>query len=562
MQLTIRNFRGVSHAEITLTPLALVCGPNASGKSSIAQALAALLSGQVLPLEGLRKADAAMLVRSGGGASQIALERKDERGESRAAIAYPQAKLTTEGAVILSSPIACGLESLTEMDAKQAASTMIRYLNAQPRREDLDSELTKIGLSPEHCEKLWNMIQESGWDGAHAHAKETGVKFKGQWEEATAGERYGSNKAESWLPAGWETDLTGASETSLQAAVTQAREFADAAVATTAISDERRRELQNAANLVAVLRPKLAEAQKDADAAALALKGLAQSRAEMPKPVAQEQTCPCPHCAKPVVIRGQALHAPAGGDTEQDAARARALAEIDQRVQEWNKVYQPLPEEIRRLTADLAVAERAAKELAGANVGASGGADADALERARRDVQRAEARLSAHKAKLRADTLHRSIARNQAVVALLAADGLRLGKLRGAIKEFNGALAPLCQTAQWGVVSLSDDLTAWYDGRPWTLLSVSERMRVRVTLQARMAVMDGAHALVFDAADTLDRAGRNGLMRLIRSVGVPALVCMTIVPALGQPDARAQAPVLKGEAGRTYWVEGGTVEAL
>jgi predicted ATP-dependent endonuclease of OLD family len=55
----LRDFRGCERASLRVDPIALVAGRNATGKSSIAQAIGAALAGEPLVLEGLAKASAA-----------------------------------------------------------------------------------------------------------------------------------------------------------------------------------------------------------------------------------------------------------------------------------------------------------------------------------------------------------------------------------------------------------------------------------------------------------------------------------------------------------------------
>ncbi|HEX6940493.1 MAG TPA: AAA family ATPase, partial [Longimicrobiales bacterium] len=247
MRAVIRNFRGVRAADLDLSGLALVCGTNAAGKSSIAQAVAAALAGEAVPLAGLKKSEAGALVHAGTGRGGISLEADG----GSIAITYPQAKVKSEGTPPAASPFAVGLRSVVDMDPKAAAATLIEYLHATPTQEDLARAVERF-LEPAQAEKLWHTVADLGWDGAHERAKQTGAKLKGAWEHVT-GERYGTNKADSWMPPHWATDLDGTSEETLQAALTEAREFLEAAIATTAISDAEREQLQAQADSLPAL---------------------------------------------------------------------------------------------------------------------------------------------------------------------------------------------------------------------------------------------------------------------------------------------------------------------
>ena len=54
MEITVKNFRGCAEAHLTLEPVALVCGTNGAGKSSIAQAVAAALGREAIAPRVLR----------------------------------------------------------------------------------------------------------------------------------------------------------------------------------------------------------------------------------------------------------------------------------------------------------------------------------------------------------------------------------------------------------------------------------------------------------------------------------------------------------------------------
>lgn len=549
LQIKVKNFRGVDDAAIKLAPVALVCGENHAGKTSIAQAVRALLTGEVVPIAGVKKSEAGMLVKSGAGGAEISASSD----AGLLSINYPNGKLRSEGSPPTSSPIAAGMLSVVDMDVRQASSTLIEYLKATPSREDVVKAAAAIGLDEKGAEKLWQNIVDLGWDGAHDRAKETGVKFKGQWEHQT-GTRYGPAKAESWLPLNWASDLDGAGEEDLSAQLTQAREFLEAAIADAAVSQADVDRLQAAADGLPGAEEELSIATANMRAATVAVGKIAAEQATLAKPSAEEKTTPCPHCQCAVVIRGNALVIPAPVDADENERRRAAIADATARRQAADAAESAAGSALRTAERAVADAKKAAADLAA--LPAASGSDAD-TNTAREAVRDAEARLMAWRTKTQADKLHASVVINQKVVAELSPEGLRLRKLRSAIAEFNVTLTELCQSAGWGVVEIDDSLQASYSRRPWPLLSESERYRVRITLQVAMARMDGSSALVIDAADILDKRGRNSLMRLVKFSGLPALITMTW---LGAPE---EVPDLsKNGSGISYWLSDGTAQQL
>jgi len=84
--------------------------------------------------------------------------------------------------------------------------------------------------------------------------------------------------------------------------------------------------------------------------------------------------------------------------------------------------------------------------------------------------------------------------------------------------------------------------------RPYILLSESEKFRCRTALQVAMADLDGSAAVIVDAADILDRGGRNGLFAMLAQSGMRSLVCMTMNGPGDVPD------LSKPGLGRSYWI--------
>lgn len=558
MNLEIRNFRGIAKADIDLSQIALVAGRNETGKSSIAHAAQAVLTGDAVPIAGVKKSEAAMLIHAGTGNGSVALER--EGGSAR--IAYPQAKKETEGDPPSSSPIAAGMSSPADMERAELSAVLIDYLKAAPSEDDLREAVKAINVTEEGFARLWKSVTENSWDGAHRQAKEKGIELKGAWREC-AGEMYGSSKAETWMPAEWESDLEGASDESLQAIVTEAGEIRDAAIAHTAISEEKIDQLKAKASGAQKLRDYIPGLVNVLNAANKAVLDSAEELQNAPRPDEEQKTVACPHCGKDCVIhigagfRAGLIKPPPVSSSAENANRRKIGEEAVRKQQMASETLKSA--NLKKIEADreLVEAESAQAELDAIDGKADDGtADDAALERARREVQHAENRLKAYKVKTRADNLHKSIGRNQKLVAILAPDGLRRTKLRNAVKEFNGSLAELATAASWGAMEITADLAVTYRGMAWRLCAESARYRGRAMLQLACASIDGSDVVILDGADILDTVGRRGLFRLLRHFDKPALVCMTITERDDVPSLAAKS------YGQSYWLENSNAEAL
>ena len=146
IKINITDFRGIEKADIEVTGLALVAGVNAAGKTSVCQASAAALTGNVTPLHGLRKSEAGTLVRSGAPDGGVVVATADGTSQIR----WPIAKMTTEGTPPQASAVAAGLESVATMSSGDRAKALMPYLKAEPTREDLAAALPDIKIGRAH----------------------------------------------------------------------------------------------------------------------------------------------------------------------------------------------------------------------------------------------------------------------------------------------------------------------------------------------------------------------------------------------------------------------------
>ena len=552
MQAYITNFRGIKSASFTMNPIALVAGPNTAGKSSVAQAVTAILLGDPAPLDGLKKMQAPAMIHAGAEKGAIALGSMDSGNEWNASIAYPSAKLQTEGVPPAASRYACGLDSLAWMNTKDRADALLALLKALPTEADCMEALAKLDIDAELGVKLWERIQTEGWDGAHVHAKKTGATMKGQWLEVT-GEQHGSAKAPSWLPENYEPDLAGSDEETLNGLVVQEKEFLESHIATTAISDAERARLDELAAGIDG-----AQHAFDTTTAGYQLAGGQCTAAleafnELPEPVAEASTVPCPHCSEPVQIVSGELRKPEPFNAGEQDQIAQAKETARSKMVDTSENLRQISVALEVITKDLANCKAAEATLAEETD--TGPTEDAGLETARNSIAHAERRLEAFQKKTRADSLTTGIAINASVVDMLAADGLRLTKMQDALTTFNATLFALCSIAEWPQVEIEQDLTITYGGRSYAMLGSrgSERFRLRVVLQIACASLDGSAAVIVDGADILAaREDRNGLMNLLIHWGNAALVTIALAGVDDMPELGA--PV-----GASYWIEKGVI---
>jgi hypothetical protein len=554
IEIALRNFRGCERADIECAPIALVAGRNAAGKSSLAQATGAVLCGAGLPLAGLAKASAGLLVKSGANEARIVI--KGESGTAR--IDWPACQPSAQGEPPAASVYAAGLLSIAVEAPADRARTLGKYLHADPTREDLARALADEEMDDDAVAVIWKLIEAQGWDGAHTLRKEKGTEYKGAWRQVT-GANWGSRVGASWVPSGWQFEFEEPKENDLLAALALAKGNYDKANAAAAVSGAERARLAAEAAAVEPRKDTLQQAEATAERLAAELEVARNTRAALP-PGTVATGMPCPHCGGFVVVRQinlaetRLVEAEVAPPATELRKRRDAIARADGDVSRLTGQVQDADRavETARLSMQSALLARTSLD----KMPPPAEAEVD-VEAARIEAEAAEQQLKGFRQKRDADDLHDKIMTNNAVIDILAPDGLRAKKLAHVLELFNTAqLGRLSLAAGWNQVTVDAEMTFAYGGRPYALLSTSEQYRVRAVLQVAMAHLDGSAMVVLDAADVLDGPTRSGLFDLLDEAGLPALICMTL-------SRREQVPDLAADGlGMSYWIEDGVAQPL
>lgn len=554
MKALIENYRGIKSAEFEIGGITLIAAKNASGKSSIAQAVSACLNANPVPVPGMTKAQIGFLVRSGAMSGTAQLMVDDDNGVR---IDWPKATVATIGANPPSaSPYAVGADSIADLKEDKRASMLTELLNAYPTEQDLAQAVRQAKLDDKLTAMLWERIQQVNWDQAYAQAKDKGVKLKGQWELYT-GERYGAKKAESWLPPSWDAaTMSEGNRDTLVAEIAAATEELEAAIASQAVDQSRVEQakslagnIQSLTDKISALNVELSDATKAKEQAMLDL----QNAPHVPS---LEHALACPECGALLKLTGNELKASDGGPTQEaiDAANAKR-AELRKLADTANQLESNVRSEIAVETNNLQQAQNANNWLNSVTqTDLSGITTPEDIERARVRQAAAQTQLEYLDKKLGADKAHHQIENNQIIIDLLAPNGLRQNILYAKVREFMTKwVKPLTFAANWHDVELDRDMVLSYGGRLYSMLSESEKYRAKAALQVGMAMFLGDTVVVLDAADILDKDGRNGLIKMLMKSALSSLVCMTMPSKEEAPD------LSRNGMGRSYWVEDGAV---
>lgn len=542
MEVKIINYRGIEAAEFYVAPIALICGQNRAGKTSISQAVAAALSRNAVPVIGVPKSNIGMLLREGQKRGTCSVT--GDNG-SKIQVSWPGGTVNDSGELPpYASAMACGMISLATMDAKAAASLMIKILRADPTDEQITAALLAAGVNEETAGYVISHINANDIDETLKRAKEKSPVLKGQWEQIT-GSPYGSAKAENYKHDGY---IEGAERDALRQDIDDLSAKLESCIASQAVSADEIERLKAAAD-------KKQEAIDQGAAIADDIAGLDGQVARMetelsalPLPETTETLATCPHCAGSVVVASRSvLQKPQATLTpEQNAARQIKIDALTEVIRATKVVKQQKERDRIEASRTLNLAIAAENGLSECN---TDGTDPDESDKVAEQLVQAKKAEHAYQVTKDAAQKNYQITQNILIADVLAPTGIRKVALEEKRAELNQRIIRLCEAGGMDPFELNDEFQVrFFSGRIWPLIAVSEQFLCRALLQVVMAEIDGSGAVIIDAADVLDRKYRNGLFGMLAHSGMKAIVTMTMNAKSDVPD------IEKAGIGRAYWL--------
>jgi len=247
----------------------------------------------------------------------------------------------------------------------------------------------------------------------------------------------------------------------------------------------------------------------------------------------------------------------AAGDAEAAAALPKAIEARDL-----------MARSVENDRRDIAAAEEAAATLDGATA-------PEAVERA--DVEAVRARLAALQAERKslddrvqgllnakraatsaaertanAARYHQEVLAWGAIGDALSPDGIPGDILAEALQPFNDRLARLAGLANWPAVAIAGDMAITCGGRPYRLLSESERWRVDCLIGLALAAASDLRCVLLDRFDCLDPTGRADVMTVLDELAAAGEIHTALL--LGTLKAAPAAPT---DLFTVCWIEQG-----
>lgn len=560
----IANFRGAQEVNIQVkenlvdlygkgdkhpVTLTIVAGKNFQGKTSAAQAVSALLTGEPKIYPEIKKKTLKELVMDGKDQAMITFEADD----ATAKIIYPECELETNGDPISASRMAMGLDPFVDMDKKKRLIFYCDAMKAEPTKEQLAEALGEFGFMGDIVDKLWENIIGLSWDATHLQAEEKGRTLKSKWKEVTGESAWGINKGESWLPEQWSPELMNTNFETLELELKEAKEWYDAGQQQSALDEAKLNELQGFVDGIDTAKSAVNDLLDEIEKTKKKMTDLQTGKGKL---LELKSIQPCPHC-------GELIETKEGAYVK---SRKKKLPEdLDKQIanmeDEFNKLGQIVSQLYSTHGKNQALLEEclAAEQKIKAHKEGKSKTQID-LADAKERYNTAQKRIKLFNMKKEADNLHIKIKGNKEIVSVLAPNGLRMKVLSDKLVETNADLKELCESLGWGDVSINEDMDVnfisenGHQGIYW-LTSNSEKYRIRATFQLYFAKIENAPLVIFDEFEMLDNAGRNGMIKTIMRNNIPAFITITV-------DDKIMIDKLVKLGATAYWMKGGCSEKI
>jgi len=578
-RITTENFQGARAVDLNLrTPATLIAGPNGAGKSSIAEAVRLALLGTPERV-GLKKEYGA-LVSDGAKLGAVTLDLD----EGAVGISLPKGAQSGEALVPQSPalPFVLAPERFAAAKPDERRSLLFALTGTNVKADEIERRLLARGCAAPLVTQI-KPILRTGFAGGADFAKGQATEAKGAWK-AAAGEQWGSQKAEGWqaeIPPFDQTaldkaraDLT-ALDSRIDATAQSLGALEQKAAAYAAASDQLAARQAKAAQLPA-LRQKLEFDQDEHAKLTARVDELEAKAGSGPRVGLVHDLASClshlwaSEASKNVafgigldikevlaVYERQYGKIGATGDAEAAGALPKAIEARDL-----------MARSVENDRRDIAAAEAAAAQLQdGAAPEAVQPADVEAArakvtalraerkaidERVQQLLNAKRAATSATERTANAAQYHQDVLAWSAIGDALSPDGIPGEILAEALQPVNDKLADLADLAGWRVPAIGADMVITFAGRPYRLLSESERWRVDALVGAALAEISGLRCLILDRFDCLDLPGRSDALGLVDALAADGR--MDTVLVLGTLKA---APAAPSDAFTVHWIAQG-----
>ena len=518
------NFLGARNVDVRLgSPVTLICGRNHSGKSSLAEAVRMALAGESVRVS--LKKDYRKLVTDGAEVGFCVVEHDGQQS----AITLPNGAHEHTGNDRLPAvlPYVLDAQRFSSLPANERRAFLFGLMGLRTDGETVGARLLVKGCDHIKADEIRPHLH-AGFDAAHKEAQSKARDAKASWR-ATTGETYGSVKAATWKAnkPEFSADRLRLDREEFHRLCEQADEGARALgdmqgrARTQAAQSAKLAGLRERAGRFARIDAKL---QKDVAELAEWQAKVEHEARNNGKQMPAEPTYTCPACS--AVLR----HSHANGALVEFTPPPIVSTCEPGKLAEYQKARDLLARSVENDKRDLADADSAAKMLAELDTQDAPAPAPEEIEAARVKVEATKKQRAAlqeairlleadEKAAAQAEGRtvaalghHADVAQWEEIAAALAPSGIPGDMLGEALEPINDRLAKSANEMEWLRVGIESDMTINAAGRPYALLSESEKWRADAMIAEAVSFLSGVRLLVFDRIDVLDLPGREDLL--------------------------------------------------
>ena len=560
--LKIKNMFGIGHFDEQINnPIALFCGPNASGKSSIQNAVRMALTGS--PSRVKLKKDWKQMVTEGQKAGSVEVQAAE--GDALSMIGeyfavLPKGEMGNHESEVL--PLILEPSSFSEMKPDERRKFLFTISGLSASVEHIREQLEARNCDMDRAEQLIP-LRRAGFTAMHDQAKKNATEAKADWKAVT-GEQWGSQKAEDYEAPKVEFDPIefDSINNDLQRSQSEAARLSEKKGQHKQMIADRDRFLQKRADLKEVA-DTLTRKQAHYDSAKKTyedqLEKVENLKVMAGKKEANTLSCPC--CDVVLVLEDGALVEHQQQEFNAQAAKMLAEHEValgvcDRGMKNALELLNKAKEADAALSA-LFIPAVPEQKLIDDNEKALQKEQEKCSELGKRYEAAAQLKAKAQQASVaqqKADNAHKAVLAWLDLAEALSPSGIPGDLLKEAMNPFNERLEQSSLDTQWNKVALSDDMEITANGRPYYLLSESEKWRADAMISEAISFISGTKLLCLDRFDVIEPKDRGTLIKWLRILAQEKEIDTALI------FATMKAPPAAKDGLQVFWLEDGEVK--
>lgn len=503
-KIDVNNFCGLRYAKISVTaPVLMITAHNGAGKSSLLDAIKLAITNE--PSRVTAKGDYGLMIKEGSKTGDVGVKLDDRDCyydlKAKKGFAFNHADEMPAMPYVLDSTL---FAKASLADRRNLLSVIT---GSAPTPELIVKRLLERGCDSTLIDVIKPVLR-LGFEAANKEAKNKQKEARGAWQ-ATTGETYGDLKGDDWKaprPEFVDDELLASQEKEL--ATLEADH--DSNTQQIGSLEQQWRDANNVQAQVTALQEKADLLKRRQE------KKIADEKElnRMLTLIASLEVKECPCCQARLITKG--------GELLQATLNGLAK-ELPNYIQARDMFMRAIANDVRDI-AESQAAQEQLKNMGTLTNPALMLPNIDTLRTRIIAMKNERTTLKASINKMQADkralaeastkesnaaTYHANIQAWGKIADALAPEGIQSDLLVSALKKVNARLRQHADDTDWFQISVNADMSITANGRPYNLLSESEKWRADAHLTEMISHLSGLKLMVLDRMDVLGVANRN-----------------------------------------------------